>query len=366
MPRGVEFNLNLRDCAAMATPSHVLPVVLRLPPHGFLPAVTAFPYSTAVEDIPEFVRQKTRTEEASALGRWSVGGFQVIPTWTDDDLTGTFRCWESVEGIPSCHLGTFLQRHERFHVATFSQRLLDLGHDLYTRVRPALGWIDKSWAQRPSFVEVQHTSLVSIGWANWFGPRYVERYGGALLLSIPGHTTFHLDDGGIFHQLTPTFFVEDACQASALRKAVSLHFRQADLEIACQVPHISHHIFGPEPPPPYTEAAARATFGTLAEFRRGLKALLATTLTLIPGERLKVLYLEWERLPAAYRQVALTAVRETALAEVAAHPQARIRFEFSELFPELVTLMGELVWQNGQLSYEQIDMPQQTWMPPAT
>ena len=134
MPRGVEFNLNLRDCAAMATPSHVLPVVLRLPPHGFLPAVTAFPHSTAVEDIPEFVRQKTRTEEASALGRWSVGGFQVIPTWTDDDLTGTFRWLGECRGypkLPSRYL--FCNGMNDSMSQPFRSALLDLGpRSVYT------------------------------------------------------------------------------------------------------------------------------------------------------------------------------------------------------------------------------------------
>ena len=85
------------------------------------------------------------------------------------------------------------------------------------------------------------------------------------------------------------------------------------------------------------------TLGSPAEFQVSVAALLTPTLvsgagrwaqalrlprTLLlgAGRRVKVLRLPWNLLPNPYQQVALAAVREAALSEVAASPKATIHF----------------------------------------
>ncbi len=103
-------------------------------------------------------------------------------------------------------------------------------------------------------------------------------------------------------------------------------------------------------------AATSSEYGTLPEFRASVAELLKTTLVLTDGRRVKVLYLAWAQLPEAYRQAGLAIVREAAMAEVAAHPEALIHFEFSELPANLEALMDGLQRQHAQLSYAQVDM----------
>ena len=92
-----------------------------------------------------------------------------------------------------------------------------------------------------------------------------------------------------------------------------------------------------------SEARARATLGTPAEFRVSVTALLTPTLVsgagrwaqalrfprallLGAGQRVKVLRLPWNLLPNPYQQVALAAVREVALSEVADSPEGNYPF----------------------------------------
>lgn len=361
MPKGeMQFYLTMKDCVAMAEPQDTLALAERLPEHSLLPMDgKSILNLRAVDDIPAFVTTKIARAGDSAFGNWSVR-FWVQPAWLDyqaNYLDGSFSVRNTSAGITNCLVGGLLEGIHRAEVEPLSQRLLALGQECYTLARPAIGYINEAWTKEPMDTEVKRAKLVSLGWANWYGPRYVERYGQDLLLGIPGHTTARLDDGGVFHQLTPTFLVDDAKAAHALRQAVRAHFRQAGLKVTCQAPYVERRIFGPPPPPPLSAAAARAEYGSLDEFRAGVAALLETTLVTQSGRRVKVLLLAWGRLPATYREVALTVLREIAEAELAARPQVEVDFEFSEFSREQVALMRQLRAQYGdQISYAQVDM----------
>ena len=71
---------------------------------------------------------------------------------------------------------------------------------------------------------------------------------------------------------------------------------------------------------------------------------------------MKVLYLQWSRLPDVYSEVALKLVRAAAEAQVAEHPAARVHFEFSELTDELALLMNALRRTYPQITFFQVDM----------
>lgn len=101
----------------------------------------------------------------------------------------------------------------------------------------------------------------------------------------------------------------------------------------------------------HSEARARATLGTPAEFRVGVTALLTPTLVSGAGRRVKRLRLPWSLLPTPYQQVALATVREAALSEVADFPKATIHFVFSEIPTGLASLMDELGRQYPRISY---------------
>ena len=358
MPKGeMSFDLTMKDCRAIASPQDTLELAQCLPQYDLLPADGKRLHYRPVEDIPAFMSTKIATAEVG-LGNWSIW-LTILPAWLDyqaNYLDGSFSVRNTDAGITNCEVGGLLEGVHRAEVEPFAQRLLALGQECYPLAQPASGYINKAWTKEPMDNEVKRAKLVSLGWANWFGPRYVARYGRDLLLGIPGYKTTRLDDGGVFHQLTPTFLVDDTKAAAALKRAVRAHFRHAGLKVTCQAPYVEQRIFGPPPPPPLSVAAARAEYGSLDKFRAGVAALLATTLVTQSGWRVKVLPLAWGRLPATYRKVALTVLREAALAEVTAYPQAEIRFEFSELSAELVALMRDLQRQYGWPGFEQVDM----------
>ena len=348
----LQFYLDWWDCTGLTGPDAVLPLAVRLPAHDLLPADND---DVAVADVPALVATKTHQAPEELLrGTWDVH-FRLVPRWTDPFIGG-FDCYDTAEGISVCGVGGLLGRDEQAHVEPFAQRLRAWGQAVYPLARPALGRIDSTAARILYPKEVRRTKLVSIGWVNWFGPRYVERYSQDLLLGIPGHTTTLLDDGGVFHQLTPTFLVDDAKAAAALKRAVRAHFQHAGLKVTCQAPYVQRRIFDPPLPPPLSAAAARAEYGSLDEFRAGVAGLLGTTLVLKDGRRVKVLYLQWSRLPDLYSEVALKLVRAAAEAEVAAHPAARVHFEFSELTDEVALLMNALRRTYPQLTFFQVDM----------
>ncbi|WP_322815464.1 hypothetical protein [Chloroflexus sp.] len=99
-----------------------------------------------------------------------------------------------------------------------AQRLVELGQALYPMVRLGLGFVDGDNEVDPK--DALKLSLNHIALVNFFGPAYVAKYGRDFLPSLPGYKTELLPDGGVFHQLSPTFVAPSEAEANTMRQAV--------------------------------------------------------------------------------------------------------------------------------------------------
>lgn len=217
--------------------------VRRLPAYGLLPAYApGWGEPVLIEDLPGYVRGWMAAPlEGAGVGRGVL--LRVVPAWAPR-LGAYFHCTDAATDVLRCRLNATVRREAAAQIAPLSQVLLALGHELYALARPALGWVD-DWrvrANTPGPV-LRERRLQSVHWATWFGPPFVERYGRAFLLGIPGYKAETLADGGVFHQLTATYLVDDPDEAQALRNEVERYFAAAGHQVSSRAPHVAHQIF---------------------------------------------------------------------------------------------------------------------------
>lgn len=240
-------------------------------------------------------------------------------------------------------------RDQRAWVEPYAQRLYGLVRALYPELQPALAAVYE-FSTRPIFGDVLKRKLKHINWVNIFGPPYVGKYGREFLLGLPGYKTEELPDGGIFHQLTPTFLTDDPQMAEALRQEVIASCAQASLKVACEAPYYLAGVTSPTPAPTTPQVSDE-------ELQAYLKEMLGVTLLLDDGTRVKPIYIEWDTLSLAQRQIALDTIKAAAIAEIRQHRDKHIRFEFNTLPDELDQMMADLVGRdNPDLEYVQVDM----------
>jgi hypothetical protein len=89
----------------------------------------------------------------------------------------------------------------------YASDVVTLARELYSLLRPALGWVGPDPSPRYAGEEVaKHTRKArlppGISWANFYGPAIVDTYGRDFLLEAPGYKTEVLSDGGVFYQVT--------------------------------------------------------------------------------------------------------------------------------------------------------------------
>jgi len=87
-----------------------------------------------------------------------------------------------------------------------TQLMLKLGLDMYKYLRPWYGWLDYSQYDFLSREAIRDgKELDTLYWANFYGPQYVEKYGGKFFLESPCWKKEILSDGGVFLQLSERF-----------------------------------------------------------------------------------------------------------------------------------------------------------------
>jgi hypothetical protein len=248
-------------------------------------------------------------------------------------------------------IGTLLDfefKDERHLVEPTIQRLSVLGRTLYPLTRPWLGCLDEAFSDSILSRDVRKLRLTHIGWVNFFGPAYVEKYGRDFLLGLPGHKTELLPDGGVFHQLSPAFVARSEQEAKALRRQVIAYCADHGRKVTCQAPYV---IPGLTPQPQPREP------GTDAEVQAYLQQALATTLVLTDGTRVKPVFIPWDDLTARQRQMALEAIKQAAIAELKRPGRQRIRFEFNAIPDELEQLLADLAGRgNPDVAWAEVPM----------
>lgn len=206
--------------------------------HGYV--FTTRPFNST--DIPEsetdnYLSQK----QPSKLFNHEIMEFSGYPkcTWNTQGI-GTFsRYPKNLNKLTIVGFINDNSDHLKELIETYAAELLKYSQLLYPLLKPSIGRIDKLGIAHdfaPSDGRVAR--IRSIGWVNYFGLPVVEKYGRDFLLNLSGYKSEELSDGGIFHQMTETFFTDKAISIKDLRAAVNLQFRANGYKfIVCKAPY---------------------------------------------------------------------------------------------------------------------------------
>ena len=337
----------------------VVSLAQMLPSHGFVPAEPPNDPKPS-HDIEALVgswwksRSGLRTKKPfDGRPQYEVF-FRIIPVWSPEVLS-TFSC--AFYGLEhnTVTLGGLVDLDPQVQssgIESYAHNLLDLALWLYPQLNPGFGWVDENESEGRHAEETVATKLEVIGWANFFGPTYVEKFGRDFLMGLPGFRVEELDDGGIFHQLTSNILASDRKDVQQIQSRVVAYCREAGLRVHCRAPYVLQRL-------EYTQkdAGSNAGYGTNEELQEYLQQILSTALVLKDGTRVKPIYIEWVLLTPEQRQIVLSFIEQAAMSEIRQHRYARIRFEFNEIPNDLDRMMRRLVGVNNRdFMYVQVDM----------
>jgi hypothetical protein len=350
------FLLDIHFCmlamAAVTDPAGAQALARRLPEFGLQPVQRRGTTVQPVADVPAYLQRQTFLNPAAEGNTWwltfpsRLAGHEGGP---DIHFNG-----RDFAGSPMnyCELRASLWTEHAPVVEPLAQRLLALGHAAYAQARPTLGYLvgGRGFDVLFEVFHVEALRLERLPWATWFGPPYVARYGRDFLLGLPGVHRELLPDGGIFHQLTPTLLVDDEQAANALREAVHAHFARAGLTFNTD--------FGtPSLEPLPSRRAMEVGLSqrpTPTPFPECLSEVLATTLRLADGTRLKVVALDWEALSPQERRTAVAAIAAAVREELAGHPSAPVRLELDAVPDDLRAALDAQAGEEPRFTYARV------------
>jgi hypothetical protein len=87
--------------------------------------------------------------------------------------------------------------------ARYSSFFLDIGRKLYEVVEPSFGWIDQYHGWTTTHEDIESLNLQMLYWANFFGPKFVQKLGRDRILNAPAWRIEELADGGMLYLLAP-------------------------------------------------------------------------------------------------------------------------------------------------------------------
>ncbi len=349
--RQIFVDLRFWNCAATAV-EDVVAWAQVLQRHGIILLA-----HRTLEPLPEEIWYETfrKEYEEEEYFKASVAHRIAFTDW--GRMNADFGFDEYWEGGNKLEVGALLDfqfKDERPLVEPLAQRLLAIARDLYPLARPMYGEVEGNsgeWDVR----DVLRLRLKHISWANFFGPAYVEKYGRDFLLNIPGYKTEVLPDGGVFHQLSPTFVAPSEQEAKRLRREVIAYCAEHGLKVTCKAPFVIPGLTA-------QRVSAKAQVPD-AEFEAYLKHILSITLVLEDGTRLKHIYIPWGDLTADQRRMAVEAIRRAAVEEVKRSGGRRVRFEFNEIPDELDQALAGLAGRDNP-AFEWVEVPVEEQGPP--
>jgi hypothetical protein len=335
--RHIRVDICFWNCAATAV-EDVVAWARVLQAHGII-LLAPYTLEPLTENQWEEIFRKQREEEE--YFKSSISHRIAFEDWGKLNADFGFdEYWEHRGGGNKLQLGGLLDfqfKDERHRVEPFAQRLLAIARELYPLARPTYGEVEGDWGEWDTRA-VSRLRLKHISWVNFFSPAYVAKYGRDFLLGLPGSRTELLPDGGVFHQLSPTFVAPGEEEARRLRQEVKAYCARYGLKVTCKAPFVI---------PGLTRRAEPQQVVTDAEVQEYLRHALATTLVLDDGTRVKPIYIPWEELTPGQRQMALEAIRQAAIAEIRRPGRQRIRFEFNAIPDELEQMLADLAGRDN-------------------
>jgi hypothetical protein len=218
---------------------------------------------------------------------------------------------------------------DRAYIAPFENLLLEVVSPVRDLVKSEYACIDNANRNATSPKDGEKRRLVAIGWVNLWGPEWVETYGRKTLLGMPGIETRELPDGGVFHRLCDRLTTPDKKEGTELRQRVAKYCADHGLKAKCYAP--------------YSLAAARPEPKVEYDLEQHLATILATTLVLTDGTRLKPIVIDWNDLTPEQRDLALEMIQVVATAELKRLARGkRLRLEFNHVPDELERMLRGL------------------------
>ena len=333
--RHIFVNICFWNCAA-TTVEDVVAWARVLQRHGIILLA-----HRTLEPLPEETWYETfrKEYEEEEYFKASVAHRIAFADW--GKLNADFGFDEYRRGGNKLEVGALLDfqfQDQRPLVEPFAQRMLAIARDLYPLARPTYGEVEGNWGEWDT-VDVSRLRLKHISWVNFFGPAYVEKYGRDVLLGLPGSRTELLPDGGVFHQLSPTFVASSEEEAKRLRREVIAYCARHGLKVTCKAPFVI---------PGLTKRRAPRRSLRAAEFQGLLRHILGgSTLVLADGTRVRVFWVPWEELTEGQQQEVVEAIRQAAIEAIKGSGGGRVRFEFNEIPDELDQALAALVGRDN-------------------
>jgi hypothetical protein len=190
--------------------------------------------------LPElFDAHSTTSKTKKGEEAWDV----AFPAHTAEfpDLIGDFEFYQfnpHQSRLALSGLIDFELEDQRKHVKSCEELWSNVAHDLYTMAPVDYGYVDNTNRNSTQRKDVEKRRLPVIGWLNFRGLPYVEKYGRKTLLGMPGMTTRELPDGGVFHQLSPRLVTSDRKFSEDLRTRVTEYCAEHGLKAKCFAPYL--------------------------------------------------------------------------------------------------------------------------------
>jgi hypothetical protein len=187
-------------------------------------------------DLPSLVRAHHTAEDGED---WSVAFSVRHPTLPE--LNAGFEYYQFTSTRNRLLLSALIDfefSDQRSYASAYAELVLNVAKDLYPVAMPEYAYVDDDNKNRTGPQDAEKRQLLVIGWVNFWGPAYVEKYGRKTLLGMPGALTQELPDGGVFHQLSPHLTTSDKKLAAELRKNVVEYSADHGLKVKCYAPYV--------------------------------------------------------------------------------------------------------------------------------
>jgi hypothetical protein len=99
------------------------------------------------------------------------------------------------------HAASFWRRE--YNNLQYCSRFLTIATKLYEVLHPTFGWVDLYHGWTTTHEDIEAMQLRYLYWANFFGPRLVEKIGRERIQTAPAWRVEQLDDGGLLYLLAP-------------------------------------------------------------------------------------------------------------------------------------------------------------------
>lgn len=156
-------------------------------------------YDWNTQNISLILANASREEEITLIYANPELKFEISQEirWNPEQLGRIDRVWIKTYTFDTAYFWNSAEESE-----TYSELLLRIGIELYNIFSPTFGWIDFNFGIFTTHEDVESINLPALYWANFLGPRFVEKIGRQKIESAPNWKLERLADGGYLYVLS--------------------------------------------------------------------------------------------------------------------------------------------------------------------